>query len=390
MTAQQEIPPHLVDQNKGPAILAICSTLTVVATCFVAARLYVRAKILSRVGLDDWLILVSMLCGYLMLGLTIAAVRSGNGRHFATLSVEQKSGAILYTIAGFCPGILSFGIPKLAVVALLTKITNPSRAHRIFLWLMTSGCLLILFGCVIILFSQCTPARSQWDFSVKGVCWDRWILVYYAIVAGNISAAVDLYLAVYPAVVLYNLQINMKKKLALSVALGLGSIATAVAIYKSTRLPALASPDFSYDTSDITIWTSIEGNSIIIAACIPTLQPLFDLLLGRRVLGSTGEQYYKGYGSRSGMKTPNHIELSSNSENKSASRHRKMGVHDVTIAKDSQESILGSENEQGGNGNTTSEQKPRGSHWIQRTQDVTISYEDQVVEEPTVGERRGV
>ena len=185
------------------------------------------------------------ICGYVMLGLTVAAVRSGNGRHFAVLNNDQRSNAILYTIAGFCPGILSFGIPKLAVVALLTKITNPSRKHRIFLWAMTITCLAILFGCVIILFAQCTPARSQWDFSVKGTCWSPWILVYYAIVAGNISAAVDLYLAVYPAVVLYRLQINLKKKLALGVALGLGSVATAVAIYKSTRLPALASADFT-------------------------------------------------------------------------------------------------------------------------------------------------
>jgi hypothetical protein len=250
------------EDDKGPSILAICCTLTVIATFFVAARLYVRARLLAKVGLDDWLIIASMvrvsyrrhhcgtltslqICGYIMLGLTIAAVRSGNGRHFELLTLEQKSDAILYTIAGFCPGIFSFGIPKLAVVALLTRITNPSRKHKIFLWIMTSGCLLILFGCVIILFAQCTPARSQWDFSVKGTCWNRWILVYYAIVAGNISAAVDLYLAIYPAVVLYRLQMNLKKKLALGVALGLGSVATAVAIYKSTRLPALASPDFS-------------------------------------------------------------------------------------------------------------------------------------------------
>lgn len=122
-----------------------------------------------------------------MLGLTIAAVRAGNGRHFATLTTEQKSDAILYTIAGFCPGILSFGIPKLAVVALLTRIMNPSRGHAVFLWSMTDGCLLILLGCVVILFAQCTPTRSQWDFTVKGTCWSPWVLVYYAIVAGSTS-----------------------------------------------------------------------------------------------------------------------------------------------------------------------------------------------------------
>lgn len=38
------------------------------------------------------------------------------------------------------------------------------------------------------------------------------------------SAIVDLYLAIYPAIVLYKLQINFKKKVVLSVALGLGSM----------------------------------------------------------------------------------------------------------------------------------------------------------------------
>jgi hypothetical protein len=66
-----------------------------------------------------------------------------------------------------------------------------------------------------------------------------------------LSAMVDLYLAVYPAVILFKLQMNLRKKLALSIALGLGSIATAVAIYKSTRLTALASPDFSCEWKSV-------------------------------------------------------------------------------------------------------------------------------------------
>lgn len=120
-----------------------------------------------------------------MLGLTVAAVRYGNGQHFALLNDKQRSGAIMYTLAGFCPGVLSFGIPKLAVVALLARITNPSHRHRSVLWLVTGGCLVVLLGCVIILFAQCNPSRSQWDFSVQGTCWSPWILIYYAIVAGS-------------------------------------------------------------------------------------------------------------------------------------------------------------------------------------------------------------
>lgn len=38
------------------------------------------------------------------------------------------------------------------------------------------------------------------------------------------SAFVDIYLAVYPTIVLYKLQLSLKKKLALCVALGVGSM----------------------------------------------------------------------------------------------------------------------------------------------------------------------
>lgn len=88
-------------------------------------------------------------------------------------------------MVGFLPGILSFALPKFAVVALLTRIMNTSRIHRIFLWTMTSLCLLSLLGCIIILFAQCTPAKSQWDFSIKGKCWDPWVLVHYSMYAGG-------------------------------------------------------------------------------------------------------------------------------------------------------------------------------------------------------------
>lgn len=127
-------------------------------------------------------------------GTAIAAVAHGNGRHFDVLTLEQKSGAILWTIAGFPAGVMSFGLPKLAVVALLTRIMNPSRWHALFLWFIATFCLINLIGCVIILFAQCQPSHAQWDFSVTDkTCWDKWILVYFAIYSGGASTSLSSY-----------------------------------------------------------------------------------------------------------------------------------------------------------------------------------------------------
>ncbi|KAL2158807.1 hypothetical protein VTH06DRAFT_3999 [Thermothelomyces fergusii] len=56
------------------------------------------------------------------------------------------------------------------------------------------------------------------------------------------------------------------------------------------------------DTADLTIWTAIEGSTIMVAASIPILKPLVDYVVGRRTFSSTNSynRYEKHSGSRSG------------------------------------------------------------------------------------------
>ncbi|KAF7542593.1 hypothetical protein G7Z17_g11440 [Cylindrodendrum hubeiense] len=307
-----------LDANKGPVILGVILTVSTLSTLFVGARLFTRKLIMGAFNLDDWLTICAVICEWCCVGVTIVAVKDGNGRHFDTLELEEKQNAIFYTILGFPFGIFAFGLPKLAVAALLIRIMNPKKIHRIILWTLPSLCMGGLLGCVVILFGQCRPVQSQWTFSITDkTCWSPYVLVDFAIFAGSLSAFTDLYLAVYPAVVLWSLQLNLRKKVALSVALGVGSISTVVAIYKCTRLPALASDDFSYDTSDLVIWTVLEASTIIIACCIPVLQPLVDFLFGRRTLqGSSG---YKNYGT-SRTQHPSDIELERSQQSSNNSR----------------------------------------------------------------------
>jgi len=163
--------------------------------------------------------------GWVYTFMTIVGVQKGDGKHTDVLSEQQKADAHLWTIAGFAPGIMSFGFPKLAVVALLTRLLNPGRLHLYFLWALA---LATQVNCVVnmaLLYTQCLPTASMWDASIVDKhCRDPWILVGFAFYAGTFSAAVDFYYAVYPAIVLFHLQMSLKKKLGLSVALGFGSM----------------------------------------------------------------------------------------------------------------------------------------------------------------------
>lgn len=94
------------------------------------------------------------LSGWATVAFSIAAVHAGNGRHIQTLTHEQVTATVLWTTIGFVPGVLSFGVSKLAVVALFSRILLPSRAHQIFLWTLTGTCLLVLLSCTGVVFAQ--------------------------------------------------------------------------------------------------------------------------------------------------------------------------------------------------------------------------------------------
>ncbi|OTA67829.1 hypothetical protein K449DRAFT_388627 [Hypoxylon sp. EC38] len=368
MSTSATLAPETAAQDKGPTIVAVNCVVTSITTIFVFARLYVRGVLQRKFQLDDGLIVVSLICGWLTVAFSVASVASGNGKHIDVLQPNQISGAVLWTMVGFVPGVLSFSIPKLAAIYLLTRLLEPSKLHRHLLWTMGILCVLILMGCIAILFGQCTPSRAQWDLTItEKTCIDPYILVNYSIFAGAFSGFVDLYLAAYPATVLFQLQLNKKKKLALSAALGLGSVACIVAIYKTTRIPGLASKDFTFDTSDLTIWTCVEGSSVIIATCIPVLRPLVEIIFGRRVMGSSGDRHgYKNYGT-SRSNTRDELEMNSK-------RRKVKGPYDLETnidiaAKDgSQDDILPRD----------APNQPPGARaeGIVRTQSVTILYDE--------------
>ncbi|KAK6851929.1 hypothetical protein PG995_012054 [Apiospora arundinis] len=233
-------------EDRGASELAVIWTFTGIALFFASARWYVRGWMQRRLRSDDYLIAISVSTGIIACALTTVSVSKGIGRHVEALSQEQRITATLWVYAAYCPSVLSFGLPKLAVIALLVRLLVPSRTHFWVLWIMGALVQFALLGVVGLLFGR------------------------------SFSAFVDFYLAAYPSIVLYKLQMARRKKIALSIALGLGVVSGGVAIYKTVVLLALADPDFTYATANITIWTLIEGNTIVIASSIPILQPLIN------------------------------------------------------------------------------------------------------------------
>ncbi|MCJ1419074.1 hypothetical protein MMC32_005426 [Xylographa parallela] len=301
--SQAPVAPPGGDVSQGPTILASTWALTTISLITCACRLYGRLKMTRNAGRDDVVILVSMLVALLYSILITVAISDGYGRHLYYLA-ENAAPAIKISLVAFIFGIVSVGIPKLAVTCLLIRLLNPTRRHVIILYSLSISCIVIVSLCAVFLWTQCHPVAALWDPSLVPICWNPTILVTYSILAGVYSGCIDLYLAVWPMYVLYGLKINREKKLGLCFVLGLGICsavmprffpsqstnfqcpqtdppfstpsATVAAFYKCSRLPELYDvADYTYASGGLSVWSSVEPNIMIIAANLPTLRPIF-------------------------------------------------------------------------------------------------------------------
>lgn len=186
------------DENKGPAVVIVCTLFQSLATLFASARIFCRIRMLDRLYLDDWIIMLSLGCGWAAVGLTVVSVQHGDGRHMDVLTTDQKSQVLLWTIAGFFPGILAFTLPKLAVISLLCRMLSPSRTQRIFMYSLGTLLVINAFVCLGMLVGRCKQFRGVWDVSIpedKKTCWSFEHIVGFAIwTTGTLNSLASLIL----------------------------------------------------------------------------------------------------------------------------------------------------------------------------------------------------
>lgn len=175
--------------------------------------------------------------------LATIAVSNGNGRHMPVLSQDDREGVILWTTVAFCPGILFFGLPKLAALTLVVRLLDPKKWLRRFLWSIVIISQLSFICLICLVMGRCRPFKSLYKLDVEGHCMSIKVVADFGVYVGGtwqptsvlpvirkltsstaLSALVDVILAVYPAVVLFRMPMSLRRRIGLTASLGLGAM----------------------------------------------------------------------------------------------------------------------------------------------------------------------
>ncbi|KAJ4414296.1 hypothetical protein N0V82_008025 [Gnomoniopsis sp. IMI 355080] len=265
--------------DKGPLLLGVWWAEVGVATLFVAMRFYTRFTMRS-IGADDWTILLTLVMFMATMALCSVLVHYGLGRHITTLPVQEQAKFAKWSWIVQPFGIMTLVPGKISVVLLLQRLMPPNtRWWRVFLWVNMAILTIVMVVASIISFAQCDPPRALWEQVPNAKCWDPNLQADWATFGSAYSSFLDFVLALFPVMIVWDLKLSRRKKIALSVLLGFGILSGICAAIKTAKSRELSiRSDASWAEVPLYLASASEIFLNIVCASVPTLKPLFDNL----------------------------------------------------------------------------------------------------------------
>ncbi|KAK0652393.1 hypothetical protein B0T16DRAFT_346748, partial [Cercophora newfieldiana] len=282
--------PALNGQSRFAEIVIILSVFSVISTVAVGMRCYARLFILRCFGRDDGVMVAAQaltLASAIAIGLE---AQYGLGRHTWTVPPEN----LIPYMKAFYASIVVYNIAvcltKISILLQYKRLFSNPIMQRITLWAL---CFLAAWAVALafLLTLICQPVSAFWNPTVSGKCLDAPTIWY--IMAG-VNLVSDFAILTLPMPVIKSLQLPQRQKIMLIAVFCLGFFPCAVSIYRIRTLKAATeTPDPMYDNVDAATWSFLELTTGVLAACLPTLRPIFIAVMPR-LFGASGARTTSG------------------------------------------------------------------------------------------------
>ena len=168
--------------------------------------------------------------------------KNGGARHLYYLDPHQITTAVKYNWMIQPFGIMCIAVGKLAVGFLILRLLDSrSKWRKWFLYITLTITIVTSAVCCVINFVQCSPPRALWEKVPGSSCWNPKVQTDYALAISSKPASVmmlhiktdalfglgwntfmDFALAIVPVTIIWNLQLDITKKICLCCLLSLG------------------------------------------------------------------------------------------------------------------------------------------------------------------------
>ncbi|KAJ3531156.1 hypothetical protein NM208_g9006 [Fusarium decemcellulare] len=286
---------EFLEYDDGATVVGVCIAMIAFSVAVVSVRIWARSRKHIRLGLDDWLALLSLPLLWSLAILSICAVYYGGvGKHLAVNLMKDpdifRKSLLCLFIAEFTYGTVIFTI-KAAILVMYCRIF-PTRFMKLGACALGGLTLAWWLAVIFVSIFQCSPIRKAWlPFMEEGACLDKNKFFLGNSIPNIVTDALILSLPVYEV---SKLQVRRSQKVAI---LGMFLLGGLVVVISCIRLKVVIDlvgggqdGDFTKLIGPCWIWTVIEPTIGLLCASLPTMQPLLYLLFSRFIAETAEEQ----------------------------------------------------------------------------------------------------
>ncbi|KAE8161894.1 hypothetical protein BDV40DRAFT_266587 [Aspergillus tamarii] len=227
--------------DRGKTYITVSAVLVALSTVVVGFRIVAR-WMRTTLGLDDYVICVSIILAYSMLGEAVFWARDGGlGKHMDELSIQEKitfqkcffANEISYTL--LVPSI------KISILLLYRRIFTV-RSFRIAS-LITGG--LVISWCLAVFITvllQCRPIALNWNKALEGTCIDPKQFFFGNAIS---NLLIDVVILALPIPMVLQLQLRLSQKLTVLGIFLLGGFVCVASIMRVVTLDIFQTMDTS-------------------------------------------------------------------------------------------------------------------------------------------------
>jgi len=154
--------------------------------------------------------------------LEILAVEQGLGRHAYYLTYEHVTSASMYSQIAIIPNLIAAMLARISFCLFMLRIVELIRSYRIFFWFIILVAIGSTSACIIQMFIQCDPMKKLWDTALDGTCRASSIRSLLGWVQSISAITCDILVALFPILILKQLRMALKTKIATALLMGLG------------------------------------------------------------------------------------------------------------------------------------------------------------------------
>lgn len=235
--------------------MVVVSVLLFLAVFVVILRFYVRTYVLHNSGYDDYLILASLLIGFIAFGFYFKLFASGMGKHIYCLSPQQIMDTAEWSLLAQIFISIDLGLTKISVcIFILRVIKNAQRKLTRFIWVLVSFVVATHIVQIVLFTIECRPIEAVWNPLIKGRCFSVHVTYMIAYLNFSLEAFADLVCAGIAIIVIQRLQMDIRTKLALCFLMGLGIFTAACVIASAITLRGVYEKDYSWEIVRPSMW----------------------------------------------------------------------------------------------------------------------------------------